>query len=327
MPQPHGEGLKTAIVTGATGAIGPGLVQALMNSGYSVRALVRHHNTTLLPQNVQTIAGDLCDRRAIEQAITGADVVFHLAARLHADTQHASADVRKEYQRVNVQATQDLATLARERGVRRFVFFSTIAVYGASLPGQILNEQSPVTRHTLYTETKLAAEDAALGAPGAVVLRLAATYGPRVKGNYLRLVEMMRRGIAVRIGSGQNRRTLVHQQDVEAAAILAARQAPPGSIYNVTDGRIHTVESILAAMAAALHRRPVSISLPARPFRMIAGALEDTFRLAGRRSPIGRATIDKLLEDVAVSGDRIQHDLGFAPAVDLTTGWRLAVGG
>jgi UDP-glucose 4-epimerase len=54
--------------------------------------------------------------------------------------------------------------------------------------------------------------------------------------------------------------------------------------------------------------------------------LEDAMRVVGRRSPIGRATVDKLLEDVAVSGRRIRDELGFKPSYDLARGWRHALG-
>ena len=54
----------------------------------------------------------------------------------------------------------------------------------------------------------------------------------------------------------------------------------------------------------------------------MAGLMEDTFRLAGRKSPIGRDTIDKYTEDIAVDSQLIQRELGFKPQFDLLTGWR-----
>ena len=75
-------------------------------------------------------------------------------------------------------------------------------------------------------------------------------------------------------------------------------------------------------MCNALGRSTPRISLPVGPVRRIVGILEDAGRMIGYQSPIGRATIDKYTEDIAVSSQRIQTELGFKPLFDLLTGWR-----
>jgi nucleoside-diphosphate-sugar epimerase len=65
--------------------------------------------------------------------------------------------------------------------------------------------------------------------------------------------------------------------------------------------------------------------LPITPVRFAAGVLEDGARYFGRRSPITRATIDKYTEDIAVSSQRIQTELGFKPHFDMESGWRETV--
>ena len=57
----------------------------------------------------------------------------------------------------------------------------------------------------------------------------------------------------------------------------------------------------------------------------MAGLMEDTFRLVGRKSPIGRDTIEKYTEDIAVDSQRIQNELGFKPQDDLRSGWQETV--
>lgn len=74
-------------------------------------------------------------------------------------------------------------------------------------------------------------------------------------------------------------------------------------------------------MCEALGRTPPRISLPVGPVRWAVSILENVGRMIGYQSPIGRATIDKYTEDIAVSGQRIQTDLGFRPQFDLKTGW------
>jgi UDP-glucose 4-epimerase len=161
----------------------------------------------------------------------------------------------------------------------------------------------------------------------AVVLRLAAVYGPGMKGNYLRLLHALQRGRFAFVGHGDNRRTVVHVDDACAAAQLAAfHPEAPGRAFNVTDGAVHSVREIVLAICAALGRRAPRWHVPARPARAAAWAVDRAFRLAGRRSPIGPDAIAKLLEDVAVCGQRITRELGFTPRLGLEAGWRATVG-
>jgi UDP-glucose 4-epimerase len=315
---------RTALVTGATGAIGRTLVEGLREEGYSIRALVRSTAAGgALPPDVQIVVGDLCDDHALDRATAGVDTVFHLAAKLHGEI--GDGATRADYERVNADATRRLADASTRAGATRFVYFSTIAVYGPTEPGAMHTETSSPRPQSWYAVTKLRGEEYALAVPGAVVLRLAAVYGSRLKGNYLRLVRAIERGLFVGVGPGTNRRTVVHEHDVVRATLLAAQAAHAGSVYNVTDGGVHTVRDIARAISGSVGRRLLPGHLPAAPVRFLVGALEDILGLAGRTSRVGRATVDKLLEDVAVSGEKIQRELGFLPSFDLAAGWRQAL--
>jgi UDP-glucose 4-epimerase len=316
-----------ALVTGASGAIAPVLINKLLGSGYTVRALVRQSSSLpTLPASAQVAVGDITDIDSMRRAAKGVNAVFHLAAKLHINNPDPS--LATEYRRVNVEGTRTILEAAQHSGVRRFVFFSTISVYGPTKARQVFDETSPLRPSSLYTKTKCEAEEFVLGNASdiAVVLRLAAVYGPRVKGNYAQLVLALQRGRFLPIGSGSNRRTLVYDEDVAAAALLVAKHPDAvGRIYNITDGRISTFNEIVTAICSALGKRPPRLHLPAAPVRVAASAVESVFSLAHKQSPVARATIDKLMEDVAVSGEKIQQELGFQPKFDLASGWRQTV--
>jgi len=313
---------KMALVTGATGAIGQVLVQKMLSQGYQVRVVVRHTlPPNSLPESVSVFRGDITDSHVLNAAATGADVIFHLAAKLHVN--NPTPPLHEEYKWVNVEGTRCLVEAAQRAQVRCLIFFSTINVYGPSQPGQILSENSPLYPDSWYAETKAQGEQIVLSRLPAVVLRLAAVYGPGMKGNYARLVRALARGLFVPVGNCSNRRTLVHVQDVVTAALLAAQHpAAAGQIFNVTDGQVHTLNEIIAAICQALGRRPPRLYVPVAPVRLAAGLLEDALGIMGRQSPVGRSTIDKFVEDVAAHGDRIQTELGFRPAYDLEAGWQ-----
>ena len=319
----------SCLVTGATGVVGPRLVKALVDKGFKVRVLVRQTPPPdLLPAGVTTVLGDLLDVDALQQATSGIYVVFHLAAKLHINNPDAALE--DEYRRVNVDGTRLLLDKSLAAGVRRFVYFSTINVYGLSHPGQVFSEIDNPAPDGIYAQTKYDAERFVVDArnpetlaPIGIVLRLAAMYGPHMKGNYPRLIRAIRRGLFIPLGRGLNRRTLVHERDVVAAAMLAAEHpAAAGQVYNVTDGQIHTFGEIMAAICQVLNKPLPRFYLPTNLVRFLAGVAEDVFRLAGKRSPIVRATVDKLTEDVAVSGEKFQREMNFQPQFDLVEGWK-----
>jgi nucleoside-diphosphate-sugar epimerase len=321
---------ECALVTGATGAIGPALVQKLCASGWRVKAVARNAPPPgLLPESVLFIAGDIAQSQWMDSVMDGVTVVFHLAAKLHSF--NPTANESDEYERTNVTGAQCVVESARRNAVRRIVFFSSINVYG-SHPGKVPNEDFEPRPVGIYAQTKLRAEQLVLqarsidGSPLGVVLRLAAVYGQRLKGNYRRLVEALDRRRLIPIGSGGNRRALIHERDLAAAALIAAcHPAAAGRIYNVSDGENHIFKDILQAICAALGRKPPSLFFPARPVRALVGMLESASGIFGVRPPITGALLDKYLEDAAVDATRIQQELGFAPQFDLARGWKDAV--
>jgi nucleoside-diphosphate-sugar epimerase len=318
------------LVTGATGAVGPRMVRALVEAGYSVRTLsLDPPQYPALPSNVETLIGDITDEARVRAAVQEVDAIVHLAALLH--IVDPPLLLSSKYEQINIGGTATVTKAALRAGTKRLVFFSTIAVYGDSAGG-VLTEESPTRPDTIYAQTKLAAERIVLeseradGRPLGTVLRLSAVYGARVKGNYRRLVLSLANGRFIPIGAGRNRRTLVYDKDVARAAVLAVRHpAAAGRVYNVSDGQFYTMREIIQTICVALARTPPRFVLPARPTRLGLGFLEDAARMAGCKSPIGRATIDKYIEDIAVSSQRIQTELGFMPQFDLARGWQEAV--
>jgi len=317
------------LVTGATGAVGPRVVAALLESGCRVRTLSLDESPDQWPDGVDAQIGDITDPAAVQLAMQGVNAVIHLAALLH--IVNPPPEMREKYERINIGGTAIVVDAAIRAGVSRVVLFSTIAVYGAST-GSVLTEASPIRPDSFYAQTKVNAERIVLsakrndGMPLGTVLRLGAVYGAGIKGNYRRLVQSLARGRFVPVGDGANRRTLVYDKDVALAAVLALKHsAAAGKIFNVSDGEFHTLNDIISRMCEALDRKPPHWSLPVGPVRFAAALVEDMARLAGIKPPIMRATIDKYTEDVAVDSQRIQRELGFVPQYDLSAGWQDAV--
>jgi nucleoside-diphosphate-sugar epimerase len=317
---------KFILVTGATGAIGQRVIDALYHAGYQIRTLsVDAPASGKLPQCVEVLIGDVTDHAAVRSAMHGMYAVVHLAALLH--IVNPSPELREKYERINVGGTARVIEAAIDADVRRVILFSTIAVHGQAR-GQVLHEQSPTRPETYYARTKLAAEQIVLNAkrkddqPLGTVLRLGAVYGSRIKGNYERLTHALARHRFIPIGNGLNRRTLVYDKDVGRATVLAvSHPAAAGRVFNVTDGEFHTLNEIIESICSALGRKPPRLSLPFWMVRSAAAVIDSGFRMLGRNAPVTMAMIDKYTEDIAVDGQRIQNELGFVPQYDLQAGW------
>ena len=318
------------LLTGATGAVGPSVVKALLAAERPVRILLRPGESVNPQPGIEYVEGDITELAALGPACRGMEAVVHMAALLH-EMGRRSDD--SEYERVNVNGTANVIEAAKAARARRVVVLSTIAVYG-DLRGETATEDTPLRPDTPYATTKVAAERLALsavdgeGKPLATVLRAAAVYGARVKGNYRRLVTSLARGTFVPIGDGQNRRTLLFDEDL-AAAIVLALESPQaaGLVFNVTDGAPHTVDAIVRSICGALGRRPPRLHVPLGLAMAASGVIERAAVMARRHPPITKAMLSKYVEDVAVSGARIEKQLGFRARHDLGSGWRATVSG
>lgn len=315
------------LITGATGVIGPAVVDAFSAAGWAVRAFVRvRPGAAAWSAPAALEVGRLDDVASLERAMQDVQVVIHLAAKLHVNVPTES-DLAA-YRAVNVEGTRHVVVAARRAGAR-VIFASTIAVYGPT-HGREVDEESPPLPETPYARSKLDAETLVLnesnGGGSGTVLRLGAIYGPRMKGNYLRLVRALAGPWFLPIGPGTNRRSLIHEDDV-GRAFLAAASHPElsGRAYNVTDGAVHRMRDIVAAISAALGRPAPRFALPAAPVRFACRTADAAARLAGRRAPVTPEALDKWLEDLAVSSTRARSELGFVPAVLLPDGWRRTV--
>ncbi len=314
------------MITGATGAVGPSVVHAFLKEGFSVRTFsIDPPEQGMFPDAVENRIGDITSRNDIDSAAKDVDYVVHMAALLHKEDPPRSLDPK--YDLINVQGTSNIVRACLKENVRRLVFFSTSAVYGPG-QGQIFSEEDLPHPDTEYARTKLAAEGLVLGAGASsgqalgTVLRMSAVYGTRVKGNYRRLVRGLARRRFVAVGRGENRRTLVYDQDAASAAVLAAvHPAAAGRIFNVTDGRIYSLAEIVRTLSELLGRRPPRISVPSGVALFAAGAVELGGRITGRPLPLSRKTVNKYLEDLPVSSKRIASELGFVPRFDLIRGW------
>ena len=161
------------------------------------------------------------------------------------------------------------------------------------------------------------------GQPLCTVLRLAAVYGPHMKGNYVTLLKAIKKGVFLPIGNGSNRRTIVYDTDVAQAALCTINTPKArGMIFNITDGKVYHFQTILSSMYNALGKKSPTLHLPIMPIRIGISGFDKILQIIGRQPTNGLDLLEKLLEDVAISGNKAHQILAFTPQVGLEDGWK-----
>ncbi|MEN1583402.1 NAD-dependent epimerase/dehydratase family protein, partial [Pseudomonas aeruginosa] len=194
------------LVTGATGFIGAALVNSLCSSGqYKVWAGCRRRGGAW-PRGVTPLLLGELGSSVVWDAESAIDTVVHCAARVHVMSETAS-DPLVEFRKANVQGTLDLAREAVSRGVRRFIFISSIKVNGEGTePGRPYTADSPPNPVDPYGVSKREAEQALLDLAEetgleVVIIRPVLVYGPGVKANVQTMMRWLKRGVPLPLGA------------------------------------------------------------------------------------------------------------------------------
>ncbi len=312
-----------ALVTGATGRIGSVLVRELLKKKkMEVRALIRNEKeSTRLPEGTRAFVGDITRIDSMKEAVSDADYVFHLAALVD-----YSAPESLLYE-VNVKGTDNILKLCcEERGLKSFVFCSTIGVHGKSLKHIPADEGEPFNPGDKYNGSKFLAERTALGYRGrvpVVVVRPAVVYGAGFEEAYFPIFELMRKGRMPFIGSGGNYVPFVHVSDVVQGMLLASDdEDAAGNAYILTSGETRTQREAFEIACRYLNVPPPKISVPvfvAKTYARISGALS---RARGRKPKIIPEYVDVLASNRAFDITKAKKELCYEPKIKLEEGIR-----
>lgn len=249
------------VVTGATGFFGPAIVARLREDGHDVVAASRRSAA----DPVDVADAESC-RRLFERH-PDTDVVVHAAALAHVPPGAAAAE---QCQRVNVEGTRHIADAARASGVRRFVFISSITVYGDDGLAPTVTEASPAASRSLYGAAKRDAEAilTAVGAPMPVwILRMATMYAPDWLFNIRKRVcpPVIGRWVRFSLDPHRPRYSLCSRRNGAEVVAWAAAARLPANTYNVADDHVYSQGEILAAVErieGVRPRLPVPLLLP-----------------------------------------------------------------
>ncbi len=296
--------MRRVLVTGASGFVGRALVPVLTQAGHQVRVAVRGGAAFDGTVEVATHP-DLSVAFDWGPLLAGVDAIVHLAGIAHAGRGIAEAC----YQRINHEATAQLAAAARQAGVRRFVFISSIRAQTGPAAERILTERDEPRPTDAYGRSKLAAEAAVRASRVPfTILRPVLVHGEGVKGNLAALNRLARTPCPLPFGALRNPRSLVSRTDLVAAIRLALESpATLDETFIVAHPTPSTPAEMIASLRAGLGRRPGLVPVPPRVF---AAAL----RLVGRGD-----LFDRLAGSLVASPDKLMA-AGWRPTIDARSG-------
>ncbi len=289
------------------------MTDELLAQGFSLVAGVRKHFAALSDEVLQHVVGDLLPDTDWSEALVGVDVVIHAAARVHVMKENA-VDPLAAFRLVNVAGTERLASMAARAGVRRFVFLGSIGVNGNMTHEQPFTEEDKPRPYIPYTLSNLEAEQvlkeiSARTGTEVVIIRSPLVYGPFNPGNFLRLLNLIDRGLPLPLASVGNRRSLIYLENMVDAIITCINHPKAaGQTYLVSDGEDVSTPELIRRVAAALGR-------PARLFPFPPSLMRFAGRLTGKSE-----AVDRLFGSLVVDSSKIRRELGWKPPYTVEQG-------
>lgn len=311
---------RRVLITGASGFVGRALCAEAVLHGMSVRGVTR--SPCGFPIGIENIAvGSIDGNTGWRAALTGYEVVAHLAARVHI-MNDAAADPLAAFRAVNVAGTLNLARQAAAAGVKRFVFVSSVKVNGeVTQEGHAFTEADAPDPQDAYGQSKHEAELglrqlAAETGMEVVIIRPPLVYGPGVKANFAALMRVVQRGWPLPLGVVHNRRSLVALDNlVDFIVTCVSHPQAANQTFLISDGEDISTPDLIRGIARVA-------GCPARLLPVPVWGLQAGATLLGRGDAMQR-----LCGNLQVDISKVRKLLGWTPPISVEEGLRRAVVG
>ncbi len=314
------------LVTGASGFLGSHLIDALINQGYQVKALVRKTvNPNLLNKpGLELCHGDITDKNILSCAVKDSIIVYHCAAKV---SDWGSA---KPFFKVNVEGTENLLKASLREKVERFVHVSSLTVLDISKNHWLSDEGHPYPEKYFesYTKTKVLAEKLVMryyreeGLP-VVIVRPSVIWGPGDTTILPRLISLLKSGKFFFIGKGNQKINLSYISNAVDALLLAGTgKKAVGQIYNIADDEQITFNGFIKELASLLNIDPPVKSIPFPLAYLIASFLELWAKAARSKTPplLTRYGVYLASSQAVFDTSKAKNELGYQPRVSFEEG-------
>lgn len=287
--------MNKILITGGTGFVGRALCLHLANHGYDIHYTTRgrliEHNQ--LKPVVVDFEKDFID------VSSDFDVIIHTAG-----VAHNKARSDNDYQRLNVDLTENLAQQAQQKNIPLFINLSSIAVYGDR---NHIDEQTLMTPLNEYGRSKKKAEEIIESISNSsqtqyISLRPPLIYGNEAPGNLLLIQKALAKGIPLPLGSVSNKRTFLSLDNLVSSieTILNSSNQKSGA-YNISDDQIITTSALLKHMINGHWKKGTLVPFPQSLLKLVMTFMKR------------RNQYDKLCGDLIVSNEKFKEDFNWQP--------------
>lgn len=300
------------LVTGASGFIGRRVCEVLQALNISIAPIIRAESDVHF-QQTPIVIGNITAATDWRDALVGVETIIHLAARVHV-MKDTAADPLAEFRTTNVDATLNLAKQAVQAGVRRFIFVSTVKVNGEETPDQpftVFDQPAPLD---YYGQSKFEAEVAlqALAKETGlelVIVRPPLVYGPRVRANFFKLIQITYMGFPLPFGGVNNRRSLVALDNlVDLLVTCISHPAAVNQTFLVSDDQDVSLSRLLKLIAQVMNKKLWLIPAPIKILQLFGA-------LTGKS-----AVVNRLFGSLQVDISHTKQTLNWQPTMSVEQG-------
>lgn len=307
------------LITGDSGFIGSHLTHHLIQHGHTVFGIDIESRKKYTVE-YRFCTGDILDTKALAGIPEGIDCIIHLAAA-HKDFGIA----RDEYYTVNVEGMRTLLRFADERSITKFIFYSSVAVYGDSQPSTESTEPHPVNH---YGGSKLEAEgllkewSATDANKSAVIIRPAVVFGPRNVANIFKLIRQVCDGKFIWVGKGHNVKSIAYVENlIEATRFLMDRMMPGCEVFNYSDEPHMETRELVSMISRLADTKVPSFHIPLWSAVAVVKVIDIIGAVIHHDFSITAARLLKFNASTKHESSRIRG-LGFLPPFSLEEGLR-----
>ncbi|WP_404304617.1 NAD-dependent epimerase/dehydratase family protein [Neorhodopirellula lusitana] len=318
------------LITGSTGMVGSWLTRQALESGYSVRAMVRpsSNRDAFAGLDVELVEADLADPASLPAAVEGVDYVVNTAAHV------GDWGPAEKFRAINVVALEAMLIAARKQGqLKRWVQISSLGVYAAKHHYGTDETVAPdLSGLDGYTQTKAEAEvllNQAIQQHNfpATIIRPGFIYGPGDRHVVPRIIERLSAGQMKLIGDGKKVLNNTYAGNLVDGILLALeKDEAVGETFNIRDERLVTREEFVGAIADYMGL-PMPNKVPEWIARSAVGFIEGFAKLRGAQTAplLTNARIKFLTLNLDFSIAKAKQELGYAPKTDFTEGMQAAL--
>jgi len=313
--------MKVTIV-GGSGFIGGYLLNDLLRQGFDVKNVDKYQSKQ--HDNITSVA-DIRAPELLSQVIVSSDWLILLAAE-HAD----NVTPTSLYYDVNVNGARNVIDVAEQKGIKKILFTSTVAVYGLNKANP--TEHSPKDPFNHYGKSKHQAEEILINwynekpnERSLVIIRPTVIFGPGNIGNVYNLLHQISINKFIMIGNGDNKKSMSYVENVSAFICYCIKKDLKGyNLFNYADKPDLTTKELVAQAEIALGKKTIPLKIP-YALGIMGGYFFDMLsKLTGKKYPISAVRIQKFCATTQFSSVHVEQT-GFKPKFTLNEGLEITM--